>query len=306
MKIKSFLVAVMLVALVLSFCVPGFATQTPHSHQFLNGTCFICGYVCPHNHTIDEEYNFSPIVFNQSEYLGEAGHTSYYTTTWCRKCSDCNLVLQEIQNNLHYCTDPHYFVNGVCVSCGYKSQKSNAQTNKTTQSERMKLMEQNMRTGRNAIGKTAVVRFKATIFANANGHSNVRGSILVDQRVTVKDYQQYDSASAFYKINYNGMEGWISVGNVEIDSKSGSQGNTASTYKSSAACSHVGRWFISYYKTTNAHSGPGMSYSTISTVYPNETFQILDCKTDADGKHWFKIRNMGVDCWIIETRCTLR
>ena len=93
-------------------------SNTDSSHDFENGACPTCGYVCVHESTREEE------VWSAKEeyvYVDEWTHTFTAYDMTHDVCVDCGMSFNEEYIVALTERQPHWFVDGVCESCGAQS-----------------------------------------------------------------------------------------------------------------------------------------------------------------------------------------
>ena len=91
---------------------------TDSSHDFENGVCPACGYVCAHENTREED------VWSAKEeyvYVDEWTHTFTAYDMTHDVCVDCGMSFNEEYIVALTERQPHWFVDGVCESCGAQS-----------------------------------------------------------------------------------------------------------------------------------------------------------------------------------------
>ena len=94
-------------------------SSTDSSHDFENGVCPTCGYVCAHENGTREEEIWT--AKEEREYVDSLTHTYTVYTLFRDVCVDCGLVFSEEYEVEFTELQAHSYENGACKYCGTKN-----------------------------------------------------------------------------------------------------------------------------------------------------------------------------------------
>ena len=80
-------------------------------HNFANGICTKCEFVCTHDSYVNEKCEYCQLMCSHNNDWGgswDSVDDYYHFMSW--GCNDCNASI--------YRDEPHAFVNGICSVCG--------------------------------------------------------------------------------------------------------------------------------------------------------------------------------------------
>lgn len=134
----------------------------------------------------------------------------------------------------------------------------------------------------------------------ATGDCNIRSGPGLDYRSmgTLKkgaslDYLGKSSVDSrgvlWYKVDYDGDEGWISSKYAHMVDSSGKGGAAV---------------IVAAYGGSFVRTGPGLEYKEIGTLYKNKTATYLDeVSYDSRGVKWYRVRFNGQSGWVSSKYC---
>ncbi len=226
-----------------------------------------------------------------------------YSLYICDKCgasvagSDLEITYEKHTfNSNHTCTKCNYHDRSFSESDDTQDWNGNNKSDKEKTRERLSV--QNMQWGTNAIGMDARVCYAGTVRSEPNGGGVKLGQTIVNNLYRITDYQRFSDNSVYFRILFNGQEGWILANNVEVVSGS-------SSWNDYGFCElHTGKTvqMKSQWRTTFVRTGPGESYSYFTTVTPRQSFYVNECYINEEGQHWLKIEVNNREGWVIAGR----
>lgn len=201
-------------------------------------------------------------------------------------CSNCNQLVGQgstVPLTPGMGWEPHTFAGDTCTQCGYTKPA------KKTPPSMQELQNEALNMGSDVIGKWVTIVRSGHIFREPDDDSQTMRNANENASYKVIDYQEKARDKAWFKIEFDSKEGWISAGIAQINKVDGETGSTEGL---------IGGVCKITYVSANARAGAGVEYHKIATVYQNETYEILDVAYASTGTIWYKIRRNNRECWV--------
>jgi N-acetylmuramoyl-L-alanine amidase len=140
------------------------------------------------------------------------------------------------------------------------------------------------------LGKYAVSNgTNINVRKGASTSYQVIGKLSKGQKVKVIDKFTNSQGALWYRIEFEGKNGWVSG---EFLDKAPSSKYVSSTTKNES-------YKIVEYSNANVRKGASTSYLSIAKVYKNQKVKIIDSFTNSKGEKWFRVDLGKVKGWVI-------
>ncbi len=154
------------------------------------------------------------------------------------------------------------------------------------------------------IGRTVHVLRSGPVRSGPNQSSRILTEVFPDDKVAILDYamESVNPLAMWLKIDFYGMEGWISASRGKIVSCAADKYTFGNNPELEAMRNrYVGQTMMVNLRSGNARAGAGSNYPIIEYVHLYETYRIQAAEYDSEGKLWFMIRIGSRECWVRNT-----